>query len=956
MTISSTTSKVSFNGSGSTGPFSIPYKFSKNADLAVTKVSTAGVASTLALTTNYTLTGAGATSGGTLTLLVALASGERLIIKRSPVKVQETDYVENASFPAKAHEDALDLLTMVSQDLQEQIDRSVKVEISSTTSPDDLLAELAADVASAAADATTAVAAATTAVASTVTALESRTMFYVGDYGVVGDGTTDDTAAFQGVLDAAALAGGIVFIGDNTVLINSSPKTVDGKPCGVTIAGGVTVQGSGTSIIKVGSAFDLDGVAIMNKSGDTGLDTYADAGIRFEGVKFTDARVYPAWNKDNPPTYGAGLTSANITGSVLRLFGCSRPVLRECEFYDMVVLGVAIGGCMEPVVENTIFRNCGHINRATYPLWVSSTPSSGSATKRPKITGNIFNTIDYAGLMCGTDVDGAVISWNTFLDCKEAAIHMPNSCTNATVIGNTIDGVKLGDISAHGIEVENLRDSTITGNSIKNCGRAAICVGCGVQNSVISANILMDNGAATTFPLAPSSLAIGINGTAVNDAARVGILLFNSTGDGVVDNLLITGNNITDTVGDQKYAISLNQTAPSRVYDHVSIIGNDLTDGGSLDDIYYGTNALASLPTGIKVQNNISTRIVGPTASPILSAAYQARELGGEAFQRLLGLPCPPTLFVRARNSKDLTNGIPTGWTFARAANASYYDFSGARQTAGSGVLRHEHDPTTGAYKGWRIEHYVAQKLVNPTSPATQDVSLTAATYCLWVEGTGSCTVSGGPTGTATAGSPITFTLGSTTTVTFTVTGSLTFFQCEAGTIPTSAILAAGVRQADLLYIPVAAFDFNPLEGTLIVEWMVDAVGSTNRYIAALDDGTTNEIMTIALHDAVANDPIYTQITDGGVSQATMTKTLTTVAGLTHVSVFSYKVNAGATTTDGLVPATDTAMTIPTVTNLTVGSRGAALLPLNGCVSMVAYFPRAIHGLSSTGFRDMTRV
>jgi len=156
MTIASTTNKVPYNGAGSVGPFSITFKFAKNADIVATKVSTAGVESTLTLTTHYTLTGAGDPSGGALTLVTALASGEKLIIKRSPAIVQETEYVENAAFPAESHEAALDLLTMIAQDNAEKINRAVLVPISGTTSPEDLLEELATDVATAEAAATTA--------------------------------------------------------------------------------------------------------------------------------------------------------------------------------------------------------------------------------------------------------------------------------------------------------------------------------------------------------------------------------------------------------------------------------------------------------------------------------------------------------------------------------------------------------------------------------------------------------------------------------------------------------------------------------------------------------------------------------------------------------------------------------------------------------------------------------
>jgi hypothetical protein len=64
--------------------------------------------------------------------------------------------VENAAFPAETHEAALDLLTMIAQDLQEQLDRAVLVDISNSTSPADLLDELETDVAAAAASAATA--------------------------------------------------------------------------------------------------------------------------------------------------------------------------------------------------------------------------------------------------------------------------------------------------------------------------------------------------------------------------------------------------------------------------------------------------------------------------------------------------------------------------------------------------------------------------------------------------------------------------------------------------------------------------------------------------------------------------------------------------------------------------------------------------------------------------------
>lgn len=61
---------------------------------------------------------------------------------------------------------------------------------------------------------------------------------------------------------------------------------------------------------------------------------------------------------------------------------------------------------------------------------------------------------------------------------------------------------------------------------------------------------------------------------------------------------------------------------------------------------------------------------------------------------------------------------------------------------------------------------------LNSAAPATQSISLAAGTYYLDIIGSGSATLSGGPTGTATDQNPVAFTLGGTTSVTVTISGS----------------------------------------------------------------------------------------------------------------------------------------------------------------------------------------
>lgn len=128
MTVQTETSRVSYTGSGTTGPFTIPFYFLANADIRVVKqtIST-GVETELALTTDFTLTGAGESAGGELTLVSSLSSSYKLVIFRDPEVLQETAYPRNDPFPSESHEEALDRLTMITQRHKNQMSRAIKL-------------------------------------------------------------------------------------------------------------------------------------------------------------------------------------------------------------------------------------------------------------------------------------------------------------------------------------------------------------------------------------------------------------------------------------------------------------------------------------------------------------------------------------------------------------------------------------------------------------------------------------------------------------------------------------------------------------------------------------------------------------------------------------------------------------------------------------------------------------
>lgn len=136
MTVSSTTTKVSASGDGSTAAFNYTFKIFADSEMEVIIRSSTGTETTKTLTTHYTVSGAGNDAGGTVTFTSGNipASGETVVLRRNLALTQGTDYVENDPFPANSHEDGLDRLTMITQGIQEELDRAIKASKTNTIS------------------------------------------------------------------------------------------------------------------------------------------------------------------------------------------------------------------------------------------------------------------------------------------------------------------------------------------------------------------------------------------------------------------------------------------------------------------------------------------------------------------------------------------------------------------------------------------------------------------------------------------------------------------------------------------------------------------------------------------------------------------------------------------------------------------------------------------------------
>ena len=143
MTVMTTNRRQTYIGDGVTTAFPVPFPFASNINLNLLR-TIGGVTSTLALSVDYNVAGAGNELGGTVTLLVAPPVAARLTIRRQSSLTQLTDYTSNDPFPAEAHERALDLLTMITQELTDDLSRAVLVGEEDAAIGDMLLPSVAA--------------------------------------------------------------------------------------------------------------------------------------------------------------------------------------------------------------------------------------------------------------------------------------------------------------------------------------------------------------------------------------------------------------------------------------------------------------------------------------------------------------------------------------------------------------------------------------------------------------------------------------------------------------------------------------------------------------------------------------------------------------------------------------------------------------------------------------------
>jgi hypothetical protein len=266
-------SRNDYLGTGGTATYPFTFKIRDDDDLRVIRRDTTNLETILVRGVDYTVSAGPWALGGSITLTAGnLTSGYRLSIRRFVPLLQSTDLRNQAAFFPEVHEDAFDDARMVDQQLDDEVDRSVRVPESLVPGSFNpllpmpeankvpivnvagtgwtwatLTAGVVETVLSLADTALTFLQGGTGAVSRTGRA-KLRDAVSVKDFGAVGDGATNDALAFTTAI--AAFQGMVVPPSSGDYIIASNVTIPAGKTLKLDAGARLSISGGFTLTIN----------------------------------------------------------------------------------------------------------------------------------------------------------------------------------------------------------------------------------------------------------------------------------------------------------------------------------------------------------------------------------------------------------------------------------------------------------------------------------------------------------------------------------------------------------------------------------------------------------------------------------------------------------------------------------------------------------------------------------
>lgn len=274
----------------------------------------------------------------------------------------------------------------------------------------------------------------------------SSNFFVVTDYGAVGDGTTDDTTAFQDAIDAAEVLGGTVLVPEGTYKV-VMPTIATGN---INVVG----TGWGSKILLADSTLESSGL-----TNGLWVNTASNVTIRDLAID---------GNFSNIAKNGTYQSSSSLWDPVISEYGST-----SVKVYKMAGSGIDASTYLRQRIpiritdsENVIVENCLITNSVSAGILADGT--SVNSCKNILIQGNrIHHTWDngiyfHQGVQYASAVDN-IISDTTYNGIS--AVY----CDNIIVNGNNITKAGPSDSDSGGVQINGSTNTVVNGNIISKC-------------------------------------------------------------------------------------------------------------------------------------------------------------------------------------------------------------------------------------------------------------------------------------------------------------------------------------------------------------------------------------------------------------------------------------------------------------------------------------------------------